>query len=159
MFVPNFRRCSLPLKLMSFVLNVSKSCMLSPLRQIQLIFFVKTGHLRVFLSFSYIFNIIIKKYYYYYYYYLYMREYIYHRLYLFSLQLTIALCFYLYLYLYHHINHRLSRRPPLQPPSPPATPATTNTIHHPTLSLYLYPTTTGATSPHLPPPLLTPPSN
>ncbi|MFS7958101.1 hypothetical protein Hanom_Chr07g00674201 [Helianthus anomalus] len=33
MFVPNFRCCSLPLKLMSFVLNVSESCTLCPLRQ------------------------------------------------------------------------------------------------------------------------------
>ncbi|MFS7969151.1 hypothetical protein Hanom_Chr09g00805821 [Helianthus anomalus] len=39
MFVPNFRRCPLPLKAMSFVLNVSKSCTLCPLGQIQLIFF------------------------------------------------------------------------------------------------------------------------
>ncbi|MFS7974921.1 hypothetical protein Hanom_Chr10g00874461 [Helianthus anomalus] len=38
MFVPNFRRCPLPLILMSFVLNVSKSCTLCPLRQTQLIF-------------------------------------------------------------------------------------------------------------------------
>ncbi|MFS7918425.1 hypothetical protein Hanom_Chr03g00200871 [Helianthus anomalus] len=51
MFVPNFRRCPLPLKLMSFVLNVSKSCTLCPLGQTQLIFFVKTDHPRVFLSF------------------------------------------------------------------------------------------------------------
>ncbi|MFS7967684.1 hypothetical protein Hanom_Chr09g00788651 [Helianthus anomalus] len=41
MFVPNFRRCPLPLKLMSFVLNVSKSCTLCPLAQTQLIFSVK----------------------------------------------------------------------------------------------------------------------
>ncbi|MFS8019831.1 hypothetical protein Hanom_Chr15g01408271 [Helianthus anomalus] len=39
MFATNFRRCPLPLKLMSFVLNVSKSCMLCPLGQTQLIFF------------------------------------------------------------------------------------------------------------------------
>ncbi|MFS7964763.1 hypothetical protein Hanom_Chr08g00754171 [Helianthus anomalus] len=51
MFVPNFRRCPLPLKLRSFVLNVSKSCTLYPLGQTQLIFFVKTAHPRVFLSF------------------------------------------------------------------------------------------------------------
>ncbi|MFS8023459.1 hypothetical protein Hanom_Chr16g01451701 [Helianthus anomalus] len=43
MFVPNFRRCPLPLKLTSFVLNVSKFCMLCPLGQTQLIF-VKVGH-------------------------------------------------------------------------------------------------------------------
>ncbi|MFS7989242.1 hypothetical protein Hanom_Chr11g01044401 [Helianthus anomalus] len=40
MFVTNFRRCPLPLKLMSFVLNVSKSCTLCPLRQTQLNFFL-----------------------------------------------------------------------------------------------------------------------
>ncbi|MFS7939070.1 hypothetical protein Hanom_Chr05g00447321 [Helianthus anomalus] len=40
MFVPNFRRYPLPLKLMSFVLNVSKSYTLCPLRQTQLIFFL-----------------------------------------------------------------------------------------------------------------------
>ncbi|MFS7941215.1 hypothetical protein Hanom_Chr05g00473581 [Helianthus anomalus] len=40
MFVPNFRRCPLPLKLMSFVLNVSKSYTLYPLGQTQLIFFL-----------------------------------------------------------------------------------------------------------------------
>ncbi|MFS7968546.1 hypothetical protein Hanom_Chr09g00798791 [Helianthus anomalus] len=39
MFVPNFRRCPLPLKLMGSVLNVSKSCTLCHLRQTQLIFF------------------------------------------------------------------------------------------------------------------------
>ncbi|MFS8020780.1 hypothetical protein Hanom_Chr16g01419771 [Helianthus anomalus] len=39
MFVPNFRRCPLPLKLMSFVLNVLKSCTLCPLGQPQLFFF------------------------------------------------------------------------------------------------------------------------
>ncbi|MFS7948419.1 hypothetical protein Hanom_Chr06g00559801 [Helianthus anomalus] len=49
MFVLNFSRYPLPLKLMSFVLNVSKSCMLCPLGQTQFFFFfVKTGHLRVF---------------------------------------------------------------------------------------------------------------
>ncbi|MFS8002235.1 hypothetical protein Hanom_Chr13g01199741 [Helianthus anomalus] len=36
MFVPNFRRCHLPLKLMTFVLYVTKSCTLCPLGQIQL---------------------------------------------------------------------------------------------------------------------------
>ncbi|MFS8022242.1 hypothetical protein Hanom_Chr16g01437141 [Helianthus anomalus] len=46
MFVPNFRRCPLPLKLMSFVLNVSKSCTLCLLGQTQLIFFVKTDHVQ-----------------------------------------------------------------------------------------------------------------
>ncbi|MFS7996190.1 hypothetical protein Hanom_Chr12g01127061 [Helianthus anomalus] len=40
MFVPNFRRCHLPLKLMSFILNVSKSCTLCLLGQTQLIFFL-----------------------------------------------------------------------------------------------------------------------
>ncbi|KAM0023013.1 hypothetical protein Hdeb2414_s0023g00634911 [Helianthus debilis subsp. tardiflorus] len=48
MFLPNFRRCPLLLKLMSFVLNVLKSCTLCPLRQTQLIFFVKSDHPRVF---------------------------------------------------------------------------------------------------------------
>ncbi|KAF5823049.1 hypothetical protein HanXRQr2_Chr01g0034021 [Helianthus annuus] len=46
MFVSNFRRCPLPLKLMSFVLNVSKSCTLCPLGQTQLIFFVKSDHVQ-----------------------------------------------------------------------------------------------------------------
>ncbi|MFS7923202.1 hypothetical protein Hanom_Chr03g00257901 [Helianthus anomalus] len=41
MFVLNFRRCRLPLKLMSFVLNVSKSFTLCPLGQTQLEFSVK----------------------------------------------------------------------------------------------------------------------
>ncbi|MFS8003178.1 hypothetical protein Hanom_Chr13g01210831 [Helianthus anomalus] len=41
MFVQNFRRCSLPLKLMSFVFNVSKSRTLCPLGQTQLDFLVK----------------------------------------------------------------------------------------------------------------------
>ncbi|MFS7949981.1 hypothetical protein Hanom_Chr06g00578001 [Helianthus anomalus] len=45
MFVSNFRRCPLPLKLMSFVLNVSKSRTLCPLGQTQLSFFVKSGHI------------------------------------------------------------------------------------------------------------------
>ncbi|MFS8011242.1 hypothetical protein Hanom_Chr14g01306651 [Helianthus anomalus] len=51
MFVPNFRRSPLPLKLMNFVLNVSKSCMLCPLGQTQLIFFVKSYYKRVIWSF------------------------------------------------------------------------------------------------------------
>ncbi|MFS7894032.1 hypothetical protein Hanom_Chr00s001283g01678931 [Helianthus anomalus] len=51
MFVPNFRRCPLPLKLMSFILNVCKCCTLRPLWQTQLIFLVKFDHPRVFLSF------------------------------------------------------------------------------------------------------------
>ncbi|MFS7922039.1 hypothetical protein Hanom_Chr03g00243921 [Helianthus anomalus] len=41
MFVSNFRRCPLPLKLMSFVLNVVKCYKLCPLTLTQLIFFVK----------------------------------------------------------------------------------------------------------------------
>ncbi|MFS7961810.1 hypothetical protein Hanom_Chr08g00719421 [Helianthus anomalus] len=44
MFVLNFRRFLLRLKLMIFVLNVSKSCTLCPLGQNQLIVFVKNGH-------------------------------------------------------------------------------------------------------------------
>ncbi|MFS7989311.1 hypothetical protein Hanom_Chr11g01045241 [Helianthus anomalus] len=55
MFVPNFRRCPLPSKLMSFVLNVSKSCTLCHLGQTQLIFFllnlVTQGHFSLFTSF------------------------------------------------------------------------------------------------------------
>ncbi|MFS7941127.1 hypothetical protein Hanom_Chr05g00472501 [Helianthus anomalus] len=39
MYVPNYRRCPLFLKLMSFVLNVCKSCTFCPLWQTQLIFF------------------------------------------------------------------------------------------------------------------------
>ncbi|MFS7967683.1 hypothetical protein Hanom_Chr09g00788641 [Helianthus anomalus] len=41
MFVPNFKRCPLPLKLISFVLNVLKSCTLCPLGLTQLILSVK----------------------------------------------------------------------------------------------------------------------
>ncbi|MFS7960819.1 hypothetical protein Hanom_Chr08g00707501 [Helianthus anomalus] len=44
MFVLNFRRCHLPLKLMHFILNVSKSCTLCLLGQTQLDFLVKSGH-------------------------------------------------------------------------------------------------------------------
>ncbi|MFS7930797.1 hypothetical protein Hanom_Chr04g00348501 [Helianthus anomalus] len=44
MFVSNFRRCPLSLKLTSFVLNVSKSYTLCPLGQTQLDFFVIVGH-------------------------------------------------------------------------------------------------------------------
>ncbi|MFS7923745.1 hypothetical protein Hanom_Chr03g00264371 [Helianthus anomalus] len=44
MFVPNFRRRPLPLKLMSFVLNVLKSCTLCLLGQTQLEFSVKLCH-------------------------------------------------------------------------------------------------------------------
>ncbi|MFS7982789.1 hypothetical protein Hanom_Chr10g00967041 [Helianthus anomalus] len=44
MFVLNCRRCSLPLNLTSFVLNVSKSCMLCPLGKTKLDFLVKYGH-------------------------------------------------------------------------------------------------------------------
>ncbi|MFS8008341.1 hypothetical protein Hanom_Chr14g01271551 [Helianthus anomalus] len=45
MFVLNYRRCSLPLKLMNFVLNVLKSCTLCPLALTKLIFFfVKYDH-------------------------------------------------------------------------------------------------------------------
>ncbi|KAJ0836782.1 hypothetical protein HanRHA438_Chr16g0770881 [Helianthus annuus] len=41
MFIPNCRRCPLPLNLMSFVLYVSKSYTLCPLAQTQSYFFVK----------------------------------------------------------------------------------------------------------------------
>ncbi|MFS7999451.1 hypothetical protein Hanom_Chr12g01166331 [Helianthus anomalus] len=44
MFMPNFRRCSLLLKLMSFVLNISKSYTLCPLGQTQLEFSIKLCH-------------------------------------------------------------------------------------------------------------------
>ncbi|MFS7965020.1 hypothetical protein Hanom_Chr08g00757201 [Helianthus anomalus] len=44
MFVSNFRRCHLPLKLTGSVPFVPKSCKLCPLDQIQLDFFVKSGH-------------------------------------------------------------------------------------------------------------------
>ncbi|MFS7919965.1 hypothetical protein Hanom_Chr03g00218801 [Helianthus anomalus] len=47
MFVSNFRRCPLPLKLMSFVLNISKSCTLCPLGQTQLDFLVKSDYTKV----------------------------------------------------------------------------------------------------------------
>ncbi|MFS7964466.1 hypothetical protein Hanom_Chr08g00750711 [Helianthus anomalus] len=43
-FTPNFRRCPLSLKLMTFVLNVSKSCKLCPLTLTQLIIFAKSDH-------------------------------------------------------------------------------------------------------------------
>ncbi|MFS7899571.1 hypothetical protein Hanom_Chr00s066261g01787071 [Helianthus anomalus] len=43
MFVPNCRRCPLPLNLTSFVLNVSKSCTLCSLSPTQLNFSVKLG--------------------------------------------------------------------------------------------------------------------
>ncbi|MFS7947360.1 hypothetical protein Hanom_Chr06g00547401 [Helianthus anomalus] len=45
MFVPNCRRCPLPLNLTSFVLNVSKSCTLCPLALTHSDFvFVKYDH-------------------------------------------------------------------------------------------------------------------
>ncbi|MFS7999065.1 hypothetical protein Hanom_Chr12g01161581 [Helianthus anomalus] len=57
MFVPNFRRCPLFLKLISFVLNVSKSCTLCPLRKTQLIFFLLILLIKgYFCLFTYIFN-------------------------------------------------------------------------------------------------------
>ncbi|MFS8030996.1 hypothetical protein Hanom_Chr17g01540551 [Helianthus anomalus] len=40
MFTPNCRRCPLLLKLMNFVLNVSKSCMVCPLSLTQIIFWL-----------------------------------------------------------------------------------------------------------------------
>ncbi|MFS8021951.1 hypothetical protein Hanom_Chr16g01433541 [Helianthus anomalus] len=46
MFVSNFSRCPLLLKLTSFVLNVSKSYMLCPLGQTQLDFLVKFDHVQ-----------------------------------------------------------------------------------------------------------------
>ncbi|MFS7956577.1 hypothetical protein Hanom_Chr07g00656221 [Helianthus anomalus] len=46
MFVLNFRRCLLPLKLMSFVLNVSKSCRVCPVTLTQLTFIVKCDHVQ-----------------------------------------------------------------------------------------------------------------
>ncbi|MFS7993327.1 hypothetical protein Hanom_Chr12g01092761 [Helianthus anomalus] len=39
MFVPNYKRCLLPLNMTNFVLNVSKSCTLCPLALIQSYFF------------------------------------------------------------------------------------------------------------------------
>ncbi|MFS8001591.1 hypothetical protein Hanom_Chr13g01192151 [Helianthus anomalus] len=44
MFVPNCRCRPFPLNLTSFVLNVSKSCTLCSLALMQLVFFVKYGH-------------------------------------------------------------------------------------------------------------------
>ncbi|MFS7911860.1 hypothetical protein Hanom_Chr02g00123071 [Helianthus anomalus] len=44
MFVSDCRRCSLPLNLTSFVLNVSKSCTVCPLSLTQLNFSVKLGY-------------------------------------------------------------------------------------------------------------------
>ncbi|MFS7917840.1 hypothetical protein Hanom_Chr03g00193901 [Helianthus anomalus] len=40
MFTPNCRRCTLPLKLTGFVLNVSKSCTLCPMSLTQFIFWL-----------------------------------------------------------------------------------------------------------------------
>ncbi|MFS7965681.1 hypothetical protein Hanom_Chr09g00765071 [Helianthus anomalus] len=40
MFAPNCRRCPLSLKLMGFVLNVSKYCMVCPLSLTQFIYFL-----------------------------------------------------------------------------------------------------------------------
>ncbi|MFS7911959.1 hypothetical protein Hanom_Chr02g00124151 [Helianthus anomalus] len=40
-FTSNCRRCPLPLKLIGFVLNVSKSCTLCPLSLTKFIFLVK----------------------------------------------------------------------------------------------------------------------
>ncbi|MFS8021030.1 hypothetical protein Hanom_Chr16g01422681 [Helianthus anomalus] len=40
MFVPNCRKCPLPLSLTSFILNVSKSCTLRPLSLTQSVFFL-----------------------------------------------------------------------------------------------------------------------
>ncbi|MFS7924424.1 hypothetical protein Hanom_Chr03g00272391 [Helianthus anomalus] len=57
MFVPNFRRCPLPLKLMSFVLNVSKSCMLCPFGLTQLNFNVKSGYIDPTLGKIYLFTL------------------------------------------------------------------------------------------------------
>ncbi|MFS7968026.1 hypothetical protein Hanom_Chr09g00792741 [Helianthus anomalus] len=52
MFVPNYRRCLLPLILMSFVLDISKSCTLCPLTLTQSDFFVKYGHVPCTLGYS-----------------------------------------------------------------------------------------------------------
>ncbi|KAJ0948568.1 hypothetical protein HanRHA438_Chr01g0028741 [Helianthus annuus] len=43
-FIPNCRRCPFPLKLMSFILNVSKCYTLCPLTLTQLILFVKSSN-------------------------------------------------------------------------------------------------------------------
>ncbi|MFS7908039.1 hypothetical protein Hanom_Chr01g00078491 [Helianthus anomalus] len=62
MFVPNCRQCPLPLKLMSFVLNVSKSCTLCPLALTKLIFLlnqVTQGYFSLLTHLSK--NILIKK--------------------------------------------------------------------------------------------------
>ncbi|MFS8035144.1 hypothetical protein Hanom_Chr17g01589581 [Helianthus anomalus] len=42
--IPFFRRCPLAAKLTSFILNISKSCMLRPLALTKLIFLVKYSH-------------------------------------------------------------------------------------------------------------------
>ncbi|MFS8006890.1 hypothetical protein Hanom_Chr14g01254481 [Helianthus anomalus] len=47
-FLLNFRRCPLPLKLTSFVLNVSKSCTVCPFALTKLVFIVKSYHPSVF---------------------------------------------------------------------------------------------------------------
>ncbi|MFS7998347.1 hypothetical protein Hanom_Chr12g01152641 [Helianthus anomalus] len=51
MFVPNCKRCPLPLNLTSFVLNVSKFCTLCPLALTQLIFFLLSKGIFDILSF------------------------------------------------------------------------------------------------------------
>ncbi|MFS7969161.1 hypothetical protein Hanom_Chr09g00805921 [Helianthus anomalus] len=45
-FILILSRCSLPLKLMTFVLHVLKCCMLYPLALTHLFFFVKCGHVQ-----------------------------------------------------------------------------------------------------------------
>ncbi|MFS7943389.1 hypothetical protein Hanom_Chr06g00499751 [Helianthus anomalus] len=51
MFTPNCRRCPFFQNFTGGVLNLSKSCTLCPLGQIQLDFLVKSDHPRVILSF------------------------------------------------------------------------------------------------------------
>ncbi|MFS7997598.1 hypothetical protein Hanom_Chr12g01143641 [Helianthus anomalus] len=67
MYVPNFRRCPLPLKLTTSVLNVSKCCMLCPLWQTQLDFFGYIWscalHVRAFLSFHLLMGYFLKNFY------------------------------------------------------------------------------------------------
>ncbi|MFS7921920.1 hypothetical protein Hanom_Chr03g00242581 [Helianthus anomalus] len=63
MFTSNCRRYPLPLKLMSFVLNVSKSCTVCPFSLTQFFFFfffVKSGYPGILVFLPYLFNIILK---------------------------------------------------------------------------------------------------
>ncbi|MFS7921931.1 hypothetical protein Hanom_Chr03g00242701 [Helianthus anomalus] len=60
MFTSNCRRCPLPLKFMSFVSNVSKSCTVCPLSLTQFIFCCIWLPKGILVFLPYLFNIILK---------------------------------------------------------------------------------------------------